>query len=223
MLKDTYRHKGLRKLLISELRTKGIKNERILEAFWHIPRHFFVAQIFEEHVYQDKAFPIDCGQTISQPLTVAIQSELMDIQKGDKVLEIGLGSGYQAAVLHYLGAKVYSIERHEKLFLQTTALLNQIGFHRVRTFHGDGMKGLDTRAPFDKILVTAGARKIPKSLLAQVKVGGYLIIPIGEEEQQMYKITRTTKTKFISENYGTFRFVPLLSGTKDALAKASVT
>lgn len=213
MFKDTYRHKGLRKKLIATLRQKGIHDEKILSAFDQIPRHYFLPEsALAEQLYEDKAFPIDCEQTISQPYTVARQTELLEVKKGDKILEIGTGSGYQAAVLHFLGARVYSIERHEKLFLKTTKFLASIGFGGVRTFHGDGMKGLPSRAPFDKIIVTAGARQIPKALLEQLKIGGIMVIPVGDQVQEMLKIVRHDETSFKSTKYGNYRFVPLLGG-----------
>lgn len=213
MLTDTYRHKGLRKKLIATLRQKGIEDERILQAFDQIPRHYFLPEsALAEQLYEDKAFPIDCEQTISQPYTVARQTELLEVNKGDKILEIGTGSGFQAAVLHFLGARVYSIERHEKLFHKTSKFLASIGFGGVRTFHGDGMKGLERRAPFDKIIVTAGASSIPQALLDQLKVGGIMVIPVGDRVQEMLKIVRKSETNFQSEKHGDYRFVPLLGG-----------
>ena len=214
MAKDTYQHKGLRKRLVQNLSKKGITDERILKAFMEIPRHYFLDDAFAEWAYQDKPFPIGCEQTISQPFTVAMQTQLLEVEKGDKILEIGTGSGYQAAVLHFLGARVYSIERFEKLHLKTTALLERIGFGGVRTFHGDGMKGLKNRSPFDKIIVTAGAKELPKELLDQLKIGGILIIPVGSDAQEMLKVTRTSADRFTTKKHGLFRFVPLLSGKR---------
>ena len=189
---------------------KGIEDERILEAFIQIPRHYFLDDAFAEQAYQDKPFPIGCEQTISQPYTVAIQTQLLEVQKGDKILEIGTGSGFQAAVLHFLGARVYTIERYEKLFKKTTTLLEKIGFGGVRTIHADGMLGLENRAPFDKIIVTAGAMEIPDALLRQLKIGGIMIIPVGDKVQEMVEIIRKGENKFEKKKHGLYRFVPLL-------------
>ncbi len=214
MLKDNYRHKGLRKRLVETIRKKGIRDERILQAFIDIPRHYFLEDAFAEWAYQDKPFPIGCEQTISQPYTVARQTELLDVKKGDKILEVGTGSGFQAAVLHYLGARVYTIERYEELFKKTTKLLDKIGFGGVRTFHGDGMKGMKSRMPFDKIVVTAGATAIPKDLLNQLAIGGIMVIPVGVEAQEMLQIIRTSETNFKTKKHGLYRFVPLLKGKR---------
>jgi protein-L-isoaspartate(D-aspartate) O-methyltransferase len=214
MLKDSYIHKGLRKRLVEKLRKKGIVDKKILQAFLDIPRHYFLEDAFAEWAYQDKPFPIGCEQTISQPYTVAMQTHLLDVKKGDKILEIGTGSGFQAAVLHYLGARVYTIERFKQLFLKTTALLERMGFGGVRTFHGDGMKGLPNRAPYDKIIVTAGAAEIPKELLNQLAIGGIMIIPVGVNHQEMLKIIRRSETNFETKKHGAYRFVPLLGGKK---------
>lgn len=214
---DNYRHRGLRKKLVNLLRDKGVKDERILSAFHHIPRHLFLDSAFAELAYKDQAFPIACDQTISQPYTVAMQTQLLGVQPGDIILEIGTGSGFQSAVLHYLGARVYSIERHLALHSSATNLLERIGFGGVRTFHGDGTKGLPSRAPFDKILVTAGAIGVPQALKQQLKVGGVLVIPVGEDEQVMKRITRVNDTVYRTEEHGAYKFVPLLSGkTREA-------
>ena len=214
MLKDSYQHKGLRRKLVQQLKEKGIVDERILQAFMEIPRHYFLDDAFAEWAYQDKPFPIGCEQTISQPFTVAMQTQLLEVKKRDKILEIGTGSGFQAAVLHFLGARVYSIERFEKLHKRTSALLKKIGFVGVRTFHGDGMKGLQKRAPFDKIIVTAGAKETPVELLNQLAIGGILIIPVGNEAQEMLKITKHSEEQFTTKKHGLYRFVPLLGGKR---------
>ncbi|MEM6965168.1 MAG: protein-L-isoaspartate(D-aspartate) O-methyltransferase [Bacteroidota bacterium] len=211
-LKDTYRHKGLRKKLVETIRDKGIKDENVLQAMNALPRHFFLEKAFEEWAYQDKAFPIGNEQTISQPFTVAYQTELLNIKKRDKVLEVGTGSGYQAAILALLGARVYTIERQEALFQKTNQLLDQIEVGNVRTFFKDGYKGLPEYAPFDKILVTAGATNIPKTLKEQLKVGGFLVIPVGEKVQKMIRVTRLAESEFKEEIFANFRFVPFLKG-----------
>ncbi len=208
---DDYRHKGMRKKLVDSIREKGIKDENVLESIQAIPRHFFLDSSFTEIAYQDKPFPIGSGQTISQPYTVAFQSELMEIKKGDKVLEIGTGSGYQACVLLEMGAKVYSIERHRSLYLKTKSLLSSMGYY-PKLFYGDGYEGLPAYAPFDKILVTAGAPFIPNALLQQLKEGGFMVIPLGKGDNQvMTKIIKLTDNDFQKIEYGNFRFVPLLN------------
>ncbi len=207
---DTYRHKGLRKKLVEEIRLKGIKDESILKAIDKIPRHLFIDSSFVEFAYEDKPFPIGSGQTISQPYTVAIQTELLNVKKGDKILEIGTGSGYQACVLIELGAKVYSIERQKKLFQRTKAFLPEIGYN-PKLFYGDGNLGLPTFAPFDKIIITAGAPIVPDKLLEQLKIGGTMIIPLGKGDTQVMKsITKVGETNFKEVEHGLFRFVPLL-------------
>jgi len=211
-LKDTYRHKGLRKQLVETLHRKGIKDERVLQAIDTIPRHFFLDKAFEEWAYQDKPFPIGKDQTISQPFTVAYQSALLDVQKRDKILEIGTGSGYQAAVLAFLGARVYTIERQELLHERSTRLLHQLGFEGIRTYFRDGYKGLAELAPFDKIIVTAGAPEVPSALREQLKINGTLIIPVGEKAQTMFKITRMTADTYKDEALDNFKFVPFLKG-----------
>lgn len=214
-MKDTYRHKGLRKKLITSLKKRGIKNEQILEAMSSIPRHFFLEKAFEEWAYQDKAFPIDCGQTISQPYTVAFQTMLLELKKREKVMEIGTGSGYQASVLAALGARVYSIERQQPLFERAKKLLPLIGFPSIRLFFRDGYKGLAEFAPFDKILVTAGATKVPELIKKQLKIGGIMVIPVGPDKvQEMLKITRISERKFETVSHGDFKFVPFAEGTK---------
>lgn len=212
---DDFRHKGLRKKLVETIKAKGIKNQKVLDAIGKIPRHLFLDKAFEEWAYKDQAFPIGHGQTISQPYTVAYQTELIDPQPDDKILEIGTGSGYQACVLALMCRKVYSIERQKGLFDSTNKLLKEIGFERIRTLFGDGYKGAKRFAPFDKILVTAGADFIPEELLKQLKIGGLLVIPLGEgEDKTMTRITRVNENKYETEEFGLFRFVPFMKGIK---------
>jgi len=209
-LKDTFKHKGLRKQLVATLVAKGITNAAVLEAIGSIPRHLFMDSSFLDHAYQDKAFPIAASQTISQPYTVAFQSELLEVKAGDKILEIGTGSGYQTAVLCLLGAHVYSIERQLELFKKTNKFLPKIGYVAKRLIFGDGYKGLDEDAPFDSIIVTAGAPFVPKPLLAQLKIGGRLVIPVGDEAQIMTLYIRKGPKEFEKHELGNFKFVPLL-------------
>ncbi len=212
---DTYRHRGLRKALVKTLRNKGITDQNILTAIGKIPRHLFLDKAFADWAYQDVPFPIGSDQTISQPYTVAFQTELLEIQPKDKVLEIGTGSGYQACVLVELGAKVYSIERHEALFHKTNSLLQKMGYGAVRTFLRDGFKGLPRYAPFDKILVTCGASEIPQALKDQLKIGGFLVIPFGGRSvQKMLRLTKLDQTHFRKEEFGDFRFVPFIKGVE---------
>ncbi len=211
---DNYRHRGLRQKLVAELKKKGIRDQRVLAAIGSIPRHFFLDKAFDTWAYKDMAFPIDAGQTISQPYTVAFQTELLELQPRDKVLEIGTGSGYQATVLSQMGCKVYSIERQKTLFEKTSQKLIQMGYGRIRTLYGDGFAGAPRFAPYDKILITAAAPFFPSKLFAQLKVGGYLVIPEGEGEvQQMKRITKLSETQKKEEHFGSFSFVPMLSGT----------
>lgn len=209
-LKDTNKHQGLRNQLVKLLREKGITDENVLAAIAKIPRHLFLDSSFEDFAYQDKAFPIAAGQTISQPYTVAFQSQLLQVNKEDKVLEIGTGSGYQTAVLYHLGAKVYSVERQNELFKQTSVLLPKLGIRPKHLSFGDGYKGLPNHAPFDSIIVTAGAPIIPPALMAQLKIGGRLVIPFGDKNQIMTMLIRKDETKFEKHEFGEFRFVPLL-------------
>jgi protein-L-isoaspartate(D-aspartate) O-methyltransferase len=209
-LKDTLRHKGLRNKLVLEIKNKGISDLKVLNAIQSIPRHLFMDSSFLDHAYQDKAFPISAGQTISQPYTVAFQTELLKISKGDKVLEVGTGSGYQTAVLCALGAIVYSIERQKELFKKTSLFLPKIGYYPKKLIFGDGYKGFGNEAPYDSIIVTAGAPFIPKMLLSQLKINAKLIIPVGDKIQKMTVITRVSKEKFDKVEYGEFQFVPLL-------------
>lgn len=209
-MKDTTRHQGKRRQLVQLLNDKGITNEAVLNAIGTIPRHFFMDSGFEHHAYQDKAFPIGAEQTISQPYTVAFQSELLEVKKGDKILEIGTGSGYQTAVLCALGAKVFSIERQQELYKKTKLFLMRLGYRPRHLSFGDGYKGLPEYAPYDSIIVTAGAPFVPKPLLAQLKIGGKLIIPVGDDPQVMTRFIRTSSSQFEKKEYGEFRFVPLL-------------
>lgn len=207
---DSFKHKGLRQKLVENLILKGIKNEAVLEAIRKVPRHWFMDSSFLDHAYQDKAFPIAANQTISQPYTVAYQTELLEVEANHKVLEIGTGSGYQTAVLCLLEAEVYSIERQLELFKKTSLFLPKIGYVAKRLIFGDGFKGLKADAPFDRILVTAGAPFVPKPLLAQLKVGGRLVIPVGDKEQVMSVFVRTSQKSFKKQEFGNFKFVPML-------------
>lgn len=208
---DTFRHKGMRKKLVDTIKRKGIRDARILEAVDQIPRHRFLDSSFLEFAYEDKPFPIGSGQTISQPYTVAFQTELLEVKQGDKVLEIGTGSGYQAAILAELGAKVFSIERQKKLYLKTKSFLPTIGYLQIKCFYGDGYKGLPAFAPYDKIIITAAAPEIPQALVDQLKPGGYFVIPLGEGDvQTMLRIEKQDDGSLVQEKFGAFRFVPLL-------------
>jgi protein-L-isoaspartate(D-aspartate) O-methyltransferase len=209
-VKDTHKHKGLRNQLVSTIKNKGIEDENVLNAIANVPRHLFMDSGFVDFAYQDKAFPIAAEQTISQPYTVAFQTELLEVKNGDKILEIGTGSGYQTAVLIEMGAKVYTIERQKELFKKTNLFLPKLGYSPKRMIFGDGYKGLPTEAPFDGIIVTAGAPFVPKSLLAQLKIGGRLVIPIGDDIQVMTLFIRTSDKKFEKHELGNFKFVPML-------------
>jgi protein-L-isoaspartate(D-aspartate) O-methyltransferase len=207
---DNYREKGARKKLVIELAAKGISDKNVLAAIGKVKRHYFFDETFWAQAYSDKAFPIGEGQTISNPYTVAYQSELLNIQPGDKVLEIGTGSGYQTCVLLELGAKVYTIERQEKLYHRTIQVLPHIGY-KADFFLGDGSKGIAEHAPYDKIIVTAGAPLVPQILLKQLRIGGILVIPVGnEKEQKMVTVIRVGENDFDKIVLDTFRFVPLL-------------
>lgn len=211
---DTYRHKGMRRKLINQLRKKGITDERVLASMEAVPRHLFVTDsAFDKQAYEDKAFSIGCEQTISQPYTVAFQSQLLEVKKRDRLLEIGTGSGYQAAVLAEMGARIFSVERQEELFHRTRKLLPQLGYGKVKCFFRDGSKGLREYAPYDGIIVTAGAIEIPSALLEQLKIGGKLVIPVGKDSQTMKRIIRHSENKYLEEEHGGFRFVPFLKGT----------
>jgi len=209
-LKDTSKHQGLRNQLASMLQQKGITDENVLNAVRKIPRHLFIDSSFEDHAYQDKAFPIAAEQTISQPYTVAFQSQSLKVKSGDKILEIGSGSGYQTAVLLELNAEVYTIERQHELFKKTSLFLPKLGYKAKKFIFGDGYQGLKEKAPFDKIIVTAGAPFVPKPLLSQLKVGGMLLIPVGEKTQIMTLFIRKSPKEFEKHELGEFAFVPML-------------
>ena len=216
MQEDSYRHKGMRRSLVEELKNKGISDENVLNAINAVPRHVFLDSSFLNFAYQDKAFPIGSGQTISQPFTVAFQSSLLEIKKNMKVLEIGTGSGYQACVLAEMGAKVFSIERQRKLYTKTKAFLAEFPY-RIKMFLGDGNKGLPTYGPFDRIIITAAAPEIPQALIDQLKVGGMMVIPLCEndEHQTMLRLTKQEDGTLKREEFGDFRFVPMLKGVGD--------
>ena len=208
---DSTKHQGMRRHLVEQLRNKGITDEEVLSAIGSVPRHLFMDSGFESHAYQDKAFPIAAEQTISQPYTVAFQSQLLQVQKGQSVLEIGTGSGYQTAVLNLLGADVYSIERQHQLYRYSMRQLPKLGYRSKKLVFGDGYKGLPEFAPFDRILVTAGAEEVPKALLNQLVIGGRMVIPVGTETQEMILMVRTSAKEFEKQKHGTFRFVPMLT------------
>ncbi|PWD99322.1 protein-L-isoaspartate(D-aspartate) O-methyltransferase [Marinilabilia rubra] len=209
---DSFRHKGLRNRLVQEIQKKGISDQKVLQAIGKVPRHLFMDSSFIQMAYKDQAFPIGQGQTISQPYTVAIQTSLLEVEPGDRIMEIGTGSGYQAAVLDDMGASVFSIERQKRLFQKTSRFLPSIGYKDIRLFLGDGNEGLPAFAPFDKIIVTAGISDIPASLLVQLKPGGYMVIPLGERSQTMTRIKRLNEDDFEQETFGEFAFVPMLKG-----------
>jgi protein-L-isoaspartate(D-aspartate) O-methyltransferase len=207
---DTFKHKGSRKRLCLELAEKGIVSNKVLDAMNEIPRHYFFEKSFEDKAYLDQAFPIDNQQTISQPYTVAFQTQLLDIQEGDKVLEIGTGSGYQASILHTMGAEVYSIERHETLYRKAVKMFEYLNLP-INCYWGDGSLGLPQKAPFDKIIVTAAAPEWASSLQNQLKVGGKLVLPMGNKTvQKMVLIVREDEYKYSRKEHGDFKFVPLL-------------
>lgn len=211
-MEDNHKHKGLRNKLINTIRDRGISDERVLSVMAKIPRHWFISDnIFLNYAYEDIAFPIGMDQTISQPYTVGFQTSLLNIKRGDKILEIGTGSGYQTAVLVKMGAKVFTIERQKNLFDKTKKLLPKIGY-RAKFVYGDGYKGLPQEAPYDKIIVTAGAPYVPDPLKTQLKIGGTLVIPVGEgDTQKMYSIKRISDVDYETIGYEEFRFVPLLN------------
>jgi len=209
-MNDTAKHKGLRNQLVETIKSKGIQDKKVLEALSKVPRHLFMDSGFIDFAYQDKAFPIAASQTISQPYTVAFQTELLEIKKGDKVLEIGTGSGYQTAVLIELKAEVYSIERQKELYETVRKFLPKVGYVAKKLNFGDGYKGWSKYAPFDKILVTAGAPFVPKPLLEQLKIGGRLVIPVGDAIQVMTLFIRKGEKDFEKREFGSFRFVPML-------------
>lgn len=212
LMEDSYLHKGLRKKLVDEIRKKGIKDEAVLNAINAVPRHAFMDSGFVHFAYKDQAFPIAANQTISQPYTVAFQTGMLEIEKGDKVLEIGTGSGYQTAILLEMGAQVFTIERHKVLNMGAQGLLPRLGY-RPRFFFGDGYQGLPTYAPFDKIIVTAGAAKMPEKLIEQLKIHGKMIIPLGGKDIQTMKlIEKTSEGEYTESSHGSFIFVPMLKG-----------
>ncbi len=209
---DSFRHKGLRSRLVEELAAKGITNRSVLSAVEAVPRHLFLDSSFVKIAYQDKAFPIGSGQTISQPSTVAFQSQLLEVKNGDRVLEVGTGSGYQAAVLCEMGLQVFTIERQPGLFKRVQTFLPLLGYNRLKMFLGDGYEGLPAFAPFDAIMVTAGAASMPRKLLLQIKIGGVMVVPIGSSKQVMTRIRRLSDDDFEQEEFGECAFVPMLEG-----------
>ena len=211
MINDTFKHKGLRKQLVDGIKKKGINDENVLNAINKVPRHIFIDSSFTEIAYSDTPFPIGCGQTISQPYTVAFQTSLLEVKKGDKILEIGTGCGYQACILAEMGAKVFTIERIRELYIKTKNFLSEMKYS-IRVFYGDGYKGLPTFAPFDKILVTAAAPVVPNELLKQLKINGRLVIPMDVEPglQEMTTIDRINENDFDTKKHGYFRFVPMV-------------
>ncbi|WP_343604743.1 protein-L-isoaspartate(D-aspartate) O-methyltransferase [Fluviicola sp.] len=212
-MQDTYKHKGMRKQLIDQLRQKGISDERVLDAFDAIPRHFFLDLVFEQQAYSNVAFQIGAGQTISHPYTVAFQTSILELKKGEKVLEIGTGSGFQTCILCSLGMKVFSIERQKELHMKAKKIIDHFRF-TPKLFFGDGYEGKETYAPFDKILVTCGAPFIPQKLLQQLKVGGMMVIPVGDlDSQEMHRITKISDSEYKEEVFGNFSFVPMLEKT----------
>ena len=213
-MQDSFKHKGLRNKLVLDLKTKGIKDNSVLEAVKSIPRHLFMDSGFLDHAYQDKAFPIASGQTISQPFTVAFQTELLNVKKDHKILEIGTGSGYQAAILCYMGAKVYTIERIKELYRKTSAFLPSINYRPKKMIYGDGYLGYLEEAPYDSIIVTAGASEIPEELIKQLKIGGRMVIPVGDEVQKMKLVTKLSESDFETKIFGDFQFVPMLKNIK---------
>ncbi len=210
---DTYRHKGLRKQLLDILREKGINSETVLAAMNNIPRHFFLDTALDNIAYEDRAFPIGDGQTISQPYTVAYQTQLLQVKPTDKVLEIGTGSIYQATVLAEIGAKVYTIERQKNLFEKSKLYIFKSKYSNIKFFYGDGFEGLPTYAPFDKVIITAAAPFIPPKLIQQLKTGGLMVVPVDEGDcQRMLRLTKNADSSFSEETFENFSFVPMLTG-----------
>lgn len=210
MVKDPHKQQGNRRKLVAHLREKGIRDEHVLKAIGNVPRHLFLNSAFERYAYEDRPFSIGAGQTISQPYTVAVQTELLQLKRGMKVLEVGTGSGYQASVLHEMGVKVYTVERIKELYDRTSKLLPKLGYP-VKTFFGDGNLGIPVWAPYDRIIITAGAPIVPDGLLDQLKSGGIMVIPLSNGEDEIMKtITKTLTGELITTDHGTFRFVPLL-------------
>ena len=213
-MQDSFKHKGLRNKLVLDLKIKGIKDDSVLEAVKSVPRHLFMDSGFLDHAYQDKAFPIASGQTISQPFTVAFQTELLNVKKDHKILEIGTGSGYQAAILCHMGARVYTIERIKELFRKTSVFLPSINYRPKKMIYGDGYLGYSEEAPYDSIIVTAGASEIPEELINQLKIGGRMVIPVGDEVQKMKLVTKLSESDFETKIFGDFQFVPMLKNIK---------
>ena len=212
---DTYRHKGLRKKLVDGIRSKGISDEKLLNAINNIPRHYFLDSAFDEVAYEDRAFPIGEGQTISQPYTVAYQTQLLEIKPFEKILEVGTGSAYQACVLAELGVQVFTIERQKKLFDANKSFPYLKKYHNIKFFYGDGYEGLPTFAPFDKVIITAAAPDIPQKLIEQLKPGGMMVIPVGGSDvQQMKRITKLESGALKEEVFDHFSFVPMVEGRK---------
>lgn len=209
---DSPKYQGQRKLMVSKLKSLGINNKNVLNALNSVPRHLFMDPGLISHSYKNMAYPIDSGQTISQPYTVAFQTELINCKEGDEVLEIGTGSGYQAAILSHLGFNVFTIERNITLFKKSSLIFKNLSIKIKKNLLGDGYLGLADSAPFDAIIVTAAAKEIPKNLMNQLKVGGRMVIPIGEDEQIMYRFTRMEKSTFKKEEFGQFKFVPMIKG-----------
>ena len=210
---DTYRHKGLRKKLIDILKEKGITDNNVLEAINNIPRHFFLDSAFDEIAYEDRAFPISDGQTISQPYTVAYQTQLLQVKSGDKILEIGTGSIFQATVLAEMGARVFTIERQKNLFEKTKHYIFKAKYNNLKFFYGDGFEGLPTYAPFDKVIITAAAPFIPPKLIQQLKTGGFMVVPVDEDHhQRMLRLTKNVDGTYSEEAFSNFSFVPMLGG-----------
>ena len=210
-MEDSIKYQGLRRHLVELLKSKGIDSKSVLKAVGNVPRQYFMDQSLINFSYEDQAYPISSNQTISQPFTVAFQTQLLEIETENKILEIGTGSGYQTAILLELSSKIYTIERQQKLFKKTQRLFKSLGLRPKKIIFGDGILGLADDAPFDRILVTAGASQVPKNLLDQLKIGGKLVIPVGLKEQEMLRFTRIAEKEFNKESFGKFRFVPLLN------------
>jgi protein-L-isoaspartate(D-aspartate) O-methyltransferase len=217
-LEDTYQHKGLRKKLIDQLRNKGITSELVLEAMYNVPRHFFLDSAFDKIAYEDRAFPIGQDQTISQPYTVAYQTQLLNVHRGEKILEIGTGSAYQASILAEMGAWVFTIERQRKLYDKNKNFFFKGRYPNIKFFYGDGFDGLPTYAPFNKILITAATPEMPPKLVEQLKTGGLMVLPFGEEKksQRMLRITKNADGTYEEEWFDYFSFVPMLKGKSDS-------